>query len=146
MTIMICMKIKTGWYWRIGKSMKNDGNYTYVSDWFVGHTIVMVNVSYECYLMCISYGFWALLHFTTNFRDIKVQDMLEYHECFSIKPNSITLLNWTHVFYWCKVSCGSKNGFQRDICLVAQDDMYIFWHTWIILRLMWLTLRWTWLI
>ena len=32
-------------------------------------------------------------------------------------PGSVTYLEWTSVFGWCMVGCGSKNGHQVDICL-----------------------------
>ena len=32
-------------------------------------------------------------------------------------PGSVTNLKWTSVFGWCMVGCGSKNGYQVDICL-----------------------------
>jgi hypothetical protein len=32
------------------------------------------------------------------------------------KPNSTTYYNWTPVFEWCLVKCGSKNGHQK-MCL-----------------------------
>ena len=33
------------------------------------------------------------------------------------EPNLITYLNWTPIFEWCVVRCGSKNGYQKDMCL-----------------------------
>ena len=32
-------------------------------------------------------------------------------------PILVTDLNWTPIFEWCVVKCGSKNGFQKDMCL-----------------------------
>jgi hypothetical protein len=29
----------------------------------------------------------------------------------------VNFLNWTTIFEWCMVRCGSKNGHQNDICL-----------------------------
>ena len=31
-------------------------------------------------------------------------------------PNSVTYLNWTPIFEWCVVRCGSNNGHQTNIC------------------------------
>ena len=45
--------------------------------------------------------------------------MLE-EECRGIKvdmPNVVTSLNWRHIFEWCAVCCGSKGGYQKEMCL-----------------------------
>ena len=39
-------------------------------------------------------------------------------ECYKVDvPNLVTYLNWTPTFEWCMVWCGSKNGYQEDMCL-----------------------------
>ena len=32
-------------------------------------------------------------------------------------PDSVTKLNWTSTFMWYVVRCGSKNKYQKDMCL-----------------------------
>ena len=31
------------------------------------------------------------------------------------EPNLVTYLNWTPIFEWCVVRCGSMNGYQKDV-------------------------------
>ena len=31
-------------------------------------------------------------------------------------PHLVTYPNWTPIFHWCVVRCGSKNGHQKDMC------------------------------
>jgi hypothetical protein len=38
-------------------------------------------------------------------------------------PNSTTYLNWTLIFEWCVVRCGSKNGHQNDVMCLKGNEL-----------------------
>ena len=44
-------------------------------------------------------------------------------------PNLVTPLNWTLVFEWYVVGCGSKNGYQKDTCQKRLDYILFKLHT-----------------
>ena len=66
----------------------------------------------------MSHGARTAYDFDTDFVWVEFKDIQGALYASKIDvSNSVTYLNWISIFEWYVVMCGSKNGYQKDMCL-----------------------------